>query len=573
MRLRKTFGKSRGALAAVLLAVPLVVLSAPGTAGATVTTCAPAGNVGVGEFPAVTASVNSALKVACTFVNGSGVTETIHDFAAAATGGSARWHNGSARTVTDAHTTIGSPVIWSNTAMFQFCQPISAACGWNDVNHVVTGPGIPAGAFILAAAPLPGGCVAPCTAVTLSYPSTLNSAGLAKVIINNAPSRELFHFVMAAVGSKNFSDAGAATDESTGNFRGAPFDPPGTVNSDIGLTVTGPGVPLGATIATVTSRTTGTLSAFPVAVMPPAACTKTALTNKCNITSIGGGNHASTTRQVQDATTQTVGSTVTSVNAHFVASDAGTAISGNGIPAGSYIKSVTSATVAVTTKPVTINEPAEQVVIGSVNSTAPLQTGPGLGEVVGKLDAEITLNPALVGTPPSCVSNQPEGFEIQATWNNPGSYNQAPSVFGATPPTTGNTIGQILFGNGTSPFAAYIVQVATDTFHAFPHYDFVETFAPIGLADCKTGALFDAVAEAISINGGTSAQAQTPTGFGSPGTGPVRSLDPLTTINVNSATTAKVETPNGTPIAGANPATCTVTQQTPNNPGFNCGLG
>ncbi len=571
MRPRKTFGKSRGALAAVLLAVPLVVLSAPGTAGATVTTCAPAGNVGVGEFPAVTASVNSALKVACTFVNGSGVTETIHDFAAAATGGSARWHNGSARTVTDAHTTIGSAVIWSNTALFQFCSPINAGCGWNDVNHVVTGPGIPAGAFILAAAPLPAGCVAPCTAVTLSYPSTATSA-VAKVIINNAPSRELFHLVLTA-GSKNFTDAGLATDESTGNFRGAPFDAGVVVNSDIGLTVTGPGVPLGAKIATVTSRTTGTISLNADTNMPPAACTKVALVNKCNITSIGGGNHAGTTRQVQDAATAIAGSTVTSNNAKFVASDAGTAISGPGIPVGSFIKSVTSAAVVVTTKPITANAAAQQVVIGSVNSTAPLQTGPGLGEVVGKLDAEITLNPALVGTPPSCIANQPEGFEIEATWNNPGSYNQAASVFGGTPPTTGNTIGQILFGNGTSPFAAYIVQVATDTFHAFPHYDFVETFAPIGLADCKTGALFDAVAEAISINGGTSNQAQTPTGFGSPGTGPVRSLDPLTTINVNSATTAKVETPNGTPIVGANPATCTVTQQTPNNPGFNCGLG
>lgn len=569
MRLRKTFGKSRGALAAVLLAVPLVVLSAPGTAGATVTTCAPAGNVGVGEFPAVSASVNSSLKVGCTYVHGSGVTQTIHDFAALAGGGSARWHNGSARTVTDAHTTAASAVIWSNTALFQFCQPISAACGWNDVNHVVTGPGIPTGAFILAAAPLPAGCVAPCTAVTLSYPSTLTSA-VAKVIINNAPSRELFHLVLTAAGT-GFSDAGFATDESTGNFRGAPFDPAGTVNSDVGLTVTGPGVPPGATIATVTSRTTGTLSVAADTTMPPAACTKTALTNKCNITSIGGGNHAGTTRQVQDATTAIAGSTVTSTNAKFVQSDAGTAISGPGIPAGSFIKSVTSATVVVTTKPITANAAAQQVVVGAANSTAPLQTAPGLGEVVGKLDAEITLNPALVGTPPSCSQNQPEGFSINATWNNPGSYNMAGSVFGATPPTTGNTIGQILFGNGTSPFAAYIVQVASDSSHAFPHYDFAETFAPIGLADCKTGALFDAVALAISINGGTSSQALNPTGFGSPGTGPIRGLDPIT--GASSATTAKVETPNATFIAGANPATCTVTKQTPNNPGFACGLG
>lgn len=563
MRLRKTFGKSRGALAAVLLAVPLVIFSAPGTAGATTTTCAPTGNVGVGEFPAVAGSVNSALKVACTFVNGSGVTETIHDFAGAASaGGSARWMNGSARTTSDFHITTGSPVIWSNTAMFQFCATITATCGWNDVNHVVTGPGIPTGAFILAAAPLPTGCTVPCTAVTLSYPATASNTGTAKVIINNAPSRTLFHFVLTA-GSPNFSDAGAPTDESTGNFRTT-----GLTNSDVGLTVTGPGVPIGAKIATVTSATAGTLTLNADTNEPVTGCTKTAIATKCNITQIGSGNHAGTTRQVQDAGTNITGSTVTSNNAAFVASDAGTGISGPGIPVGSFIKAVTNATTVTTTKPITATAAAQKVVIGSTNSTAPLN-----GEQVAKLDAEIALQPAFVGTPPSCSAQQPVGFSINATILLPGFFDTASSTFGSTPPTTGAEIAQIKFGNSTSPFVAFIVQVKTDAAHAFGHYDFVETFAPIGLADCKTGTAFNAVAEAISVNGTTLSQANLPTGFGSPGTGGIRGLDALVGATTSSATTANVETPNGTPIAGASPATCTVTKQAPNNPGFACGLG
>lgn len=564
MRLGKMFGKSRGGLAAVLLAVPLVVLGAPGVASAVpITTCAPTGNVGVGEFPAVAAAVNSSLKVACTFVNGSGVTETIHDFAGAASaGGSARWMSGSARTTSDFHTTTGSPVIWSNTAMFQFCATISATCGWNDVNHVVTGPGIPTGAFIKATAAQPAGCTGACTAVTLSYNATLTNGGTAKMIINNAPSRTLFHFVLTA-GSVNFSDAGFATDESSGNFRGA-----GLTNSDIGLTVTGPGVRVGSKIQTITSATTGTLSLTADTTEPAAGCTKTSLANKCNITEIGSGSKAGTTRQVQDAGINVTGNTVTSNNAAFVASDAGTGISGPGIPVGSFIKAVTNATTVTVTKTITATSAAQKVVIGSTNSTAPLN-----GEQVAKLDAEITLNPALVGTPPSCIAQQPEGFSINATILLPGSFDTAGSTFGSVPPTTGAEIAQVKFGNGTAPFAAFIVQVKTDSTHLFPHYDFVETFAPIGLADCKTGTAFNAVAEAITVNGTTNSQANLATGFGSPGTGGIRGLEALVGATTSSATTAKVETPNGTFIAGANPATCNVTKQSPNNPGFTCGLG
>jgi hypothetical protein len=556
------FGKSRGGLAVVLLAVPLVVLGAPGVAGATVTTCAPTGNVGVGEFPAAAGSVNSSLKVACTFVNGSGATETIHDFAGAASaGGSARWMNGSARTTSDFHITSGSAVIWSNTAMFQFCATITASCGWNDVNHVVTGPGIPTGAFIKATA-TQAGCTTPCTAATLSYNATATNAGTAKVIINNAPSRTLFHFVLTA-GSPNFSDAGAPTDESTGNFRTT-----GLTNSDVGLTVTGPGVPVGAKIATVTGATTGTLSLAADTTEPPAGCTKTALATKCNITEIGSGNHAGTTRQVQDAGTNITGSTVTSNTAAFVASDAGIGISGPGIPVGSFIKAVTNATTVTTTKPITATATAQKVVIGSTNSTAPLNN-----EQVAKLDAEIALAPNFVGTPASCIAQQPVGFSINATILLPGSFDTAAGTFGSTPPTTGAEIAQIKFGNGTSPFVAFIVQVKTDAAHLFPHYDFVETFAPIGLADCKNGTAFDAVAEAITVNGTTISQQNATQGFGSPGTGGIRGLDALVGATTSSATTAKVETPTGTPIAGANPATCTVTKQAPNNPSFTCGLG
>jgi hypothetical protein len=265
--------------------------------------------------------------------------------------------------------------------------------------------------------------------------------------------------------------------------------------------VTGCGIPTGTYIASVTNATTAVLS-------------KTATLTRPFAVSDGATTHLSTT--------------VTSATAGFsTACDADKSISGAGIPAGAYIKTVTNATTVTisaaataTATGVSLTEsPGATAVIGLPTATAPVN-----GDAVSTIGTTLTLNPALVKGAAPCAAGQPSGETIEGGWYNPGGYlANTLAVAPADLPT--NTIGEILYPTSVVSFAGYVVNEAASTpgeLDTAAHTDVILPFVPTGLALCATPAL--GIGSSFAFNGSTLTQQRVAAGVGTPGTADVRGI-------------------------------------------------
>jgi len=460
---RLSFGSVVSAVALATAAV-VPILAAP--AGAT-TACPE-----IGEYPAIQAA-QSNLRVACNFDNPSGLSSnfTIHDFQ------NAVWHNGAARLVTTtAATAVGGTVVTAAAGHF------SAA----DVDHVISGTGIPSRAFIAAVT---------ATTATLNIPvcgpvsATCTIAGPVPVgaVLNIENSR-------ARTVKDGVTTAGGTTITSaTAKFAAG----------DVGKSISGSTIPDGKVIATVPNATTVTIASG-VGVTAGTA----------QVLTIGGTIENTTTRQVGDATS--TATTITSAAAKFSATDdVGLAVSGAGITGVKYIASVSGnvATLAGAGT-VTANAVAHVVVIGNPTATAPKD-----GDAVAQLASILDLSPTLVAGSNACSLNKPEGFTIQGAWHNPGTF--AAATFPA-----GALIAQIQFNTAVIAFYGYVAQTPAGVVgdpQATAHYDVLFPSLPTALAKCPPP---NAVPVGLSLGlmATTASQSGVKTGVGKPNTAAVRVL-------------------------------------------------
>ena len=285
-----------GAVTALLVPAISLGLPAGSASGAVSNACS------FGQFPNAPGG-DSGLSVSCTFASSPGSAETIEDFP------QAQWHDGAAWVVTGAVTTSGSATVTASTGHFKAST---------DINDTISGPGIPADSFIVG--------VASPTSITLNNKATLSESA-DKLTINNSTTRAVANGVTTK-SSKTITSA-------TANF----------VAADVGGVVTGTYLPNYDTIASVTNPTTAVLTAVATA------------TGTLETLTIDANRQSSTTREVGDAKITSGSTALSSASANFQASDAQLAVTGCGIPAGTYIASVTGPSAAVLSQAATVTRP------------------------------------------------------------------------------------------------------------------------------------------------------------------------------------------------------------------------
>jgi hypothetical protein len=443
------------------------------------------------EFPAKLVSY-SGLKVACTS-DGTGTATsglTIHDF------NDAVWHVGSARTITAA-TTLNSPTISSTTG---FLSNVAGPAG--DIHRSITGPGIPAGTWIVSVSG---------TNATLSANATATAATASLAIEDNT--------------ARTLKDGHITSGSTTVTSATAGFNA-----ADANQIISGNGLKPGTKIANV--NVNGTT----ITIAPAADLTST--TAQLSI----GDTAISAPRQINDGHTTSGTANVTSATAKFLAADAGTGISGPGIPAGTYIKTVSSSTAIILTKNTTATATTAKLVIGSPTISAPKN-----GDHVSQLAGELNLSPTFLPTVDACAEGTPEGFVIAGDWFNPGS-------FVGTVAYPANTVAEIVYKTSTISFPAYVSAVASDSAIASPHFDVTLPSLPVGIAACANSPS----ATTFTFNASASSQ-ETVAGLPI-----VRAIPDIVGAGPVTAT--------GKVVSGTTTytTTCSIGRQI-NNPGFTCG--
>ena len=350
-----------------------------------------------------------------------------------------------------------------------------------DVGGIVTGTNIPAYDTIASV-------TSPNTAVLTTKATATGTAQTLTIDANHQVST-----------TREVTDAQVTSGSTTLTSASANFQA-----SDVQLPVTGCGIPTGTYIASVTDASDVVLS-----------------------------NAATLTRPfaVSDGATTTSSPTVTSATAGFsTACDADKAISGAGIPAGAYIKTVTNATTVTisanataTATGVSLTEsPGVTAVIG-----APSPTAPANDDAVSTIGSTLTLNPTLVKGAAPCAAGEPSGETIEGGWYNPGSY-LANTLALAPADLPTDTVGEILYPTSVVSFAGYVVNEGASTpgeLDTAAHTDIILPFVPTGLALCATPAL--GIGSSFSFNGSTITQQKVATGVGTPGTADVRGIENL----------------------------------------------
>ena len=474
-------GRRFGALPFAAVLVTAVLVQASGPAGATTNSCA------MSEFPAKLESY-SGLKVACTS-DGLGTPTsglTIHDF------NNSVWHVGSARTITAA-TTLNSPTITSTNG---FLSNVAGPAG--DIHRSITGPGIPSGTWIVSVS---------ANNATLSANATATAAAASLAIEDNT--------------ARTFKDGHITSGSTTVTSATAGF-----TAADANQIISGNGLKPGTKIASV--NVNGTT----ITVAPAADLTSTAAQLSIGDTAI------TAVRQISDGHTTTGTANVTSATARFAAADTGTGISGPGIPAGTYIKTVSSLTAVILTKNTTATATAAKLVIGTPTISAPTN-----GDHVSQLAGELNLSPSFLPAVDACTEGTPEGFVIAGDWFNPGS-------FVGTVPYPANTVAEILYKTSTISFPAYVSVVATPSVH----FDITLPSLPVGIAACA----HSPSATTFTFNAIASSQET------APGLPIVRAIPDIVGAGPVTAT--------GQVVSGATTytTTCSIGRQI-NNPGFTCG--
>ena len=453
----------------------------------------------IGQFPNNQAA-QSGLRFSCLFGNGGSAATnevsgafTFHDFQ------NAEYHQGGARTVK------------VTTAAVAGSGAIAATAGHfvaGDLNHPVSGVGIPARAFIKAI-----------TATTF----TLNVPHLAIPLntilkVENSDARTVDNIVTVA--------ASTTVTSATANFK----------TSDIGKLILASTLANGSTITAVATPAGGTSATVSLPALAstgagyPAGCTNAPPLPTCYppVATIGHTQAQSTTRSVADATNTTT--TITSAAAVWRVGDVGLKVTGLGIPATAYIASFAGNVATIAGGPMTANVTAKTIVIGEPGATAPVD-----GSAVVQMMSQFDLNPAFAGGTGNCVSGIPESFVQQGTWRNPGSYVTA-GVLGGQP-AAGQSIAQIVFSSSVVSVGAYIQVMPAGTVgdpQAGVHYDIVFPFLAASYAMCPPP---NAVKMALSVQimPATSSQGLVAAGIGRPYSPQVRSLLP-NSVGIKTAT-------------------------------------
>lgn len=536
-----------GVTVAAALATPLL---GPATPAAAI----PAGNgcnfasgitsAVIGWFPAAPASM-SRLKVACTFNNNTGTSQvsaswSIHD------GDVIQYHNGAARTVTTSGVTAsGATTIQLDTASNGI---VGLPVAPTQMNRVISGTGL--GVRTVATNMTAGGLL------TLNRPTTASIPAGTSLSIENANARSVDDATGTAPDLLNSVQA---------NFTAA----------DVGLSVSGTGIPGNTTILAIISPSQAQLSA--------------AFTLTNPTVSIGGSLLTSTARQITGATT-TSAVRINSAAAGWTASDVGLKVTGTcnqltastaddtTIPANTYITAVASGANADTTGGLTTGWSGCTLVVGAPNANAPAN-----GDVAADQGTMLNLNPSLVAGSDDCANDQPEGFGIVARWYNPGSFQGTGATNAQPGPTTASpttpptkAIGQLFFDTSAADYSAFVIErkalTAGDPNGAV-HYDIVFPFAPTTLALCPSSATSPGLGISLSVHAATTGQLTLASGTGRPGTGQIRSVKPSTTGGYTTQVIVKSDSAvTFSPAANFN-RLCIYPAGTPNPINFQCGAG
>ena len=498
-----------------LLAVSLIgaVVSLGSPAAAVVANSCTVGQFG--NLPDAT----SQLKVACTLTTATALAASpakTEDFS------EAQWHWGAARTTAPDGTMLSGATTTISSASAHFTLA--------DVNHGISGPGIPVRAFIKS--------------VSNGTTANINLAGgpatNAVWLIENSDARSVVDGICTT--------ATTTITSISANFTAA----------DVGKSIEGPCFPHGTTIVARQNAATATVS----------VATKVGSTN--SLFTIGEEQPSSTTREVEDGATKVGQPKVTSSSANFQTSDIGLPITGSCIPVGAYITAVTTLTATINVA-AGCTATAIVVTIGLPNRDSPVS-----GEVMAQIGVEQDLNPTLslanpdlnegMGDDP-CTANTPEGLTLQGQWYNPGEFLGA-GTLGSYPNAalTSPAVAQVAFKTAAVTFAAYVLQVkaakAGETQSA-AHYDVVVPSLLMSVAMCPASAGSKGAAWTFQYNGNTESQQALAAGLGTPGTQTVRELKDFvsgvarkvttayTHFNFNASSTC-IETYPGTPDFSCN---------------------
>jgi hypothetical protein len=482
----------------------------------------------------------SALKVACRFNNQTGASQvspsfTIHD------ANVAQYHNGASRTVTVSAASSGATSLTASPSI------TGTGLGtW--VNRVITGPGL-----------------APRTFVTSIAGDTLNLSRPTAAAISGGTS----YRVENAAGARSVDDATSSSPDllnsSQANFTAG----------DVGLSVTGTGIPANTTILAVNTPTQAQLSSSFTLTGPTV--------------SIGGTLLSTSTRQVTGASiTSTV--RINSTIAAWASSDVGLEVSGvcdqvtdttsddYTIPAGTYILTTPSGANADTTGGLTAGQTGCNLTVGDPNGNAPAD-----GEVAAQKGLQLDLSPSLVPGSNACADDQPEGIALTGTWRNPGSFagsgvtNRQPGPTESDPGGAATkAVGQILFDTSVADYSAFIVERRALTPGdpiGVVHYDVVFPFVPTGLALCPTTSTSPALGMSLTILSATGGQAALPTGTGRPGTGQLRSILPSASGGYTSTAYVRSDSAVLFSPSSAFQRVCAYPTGLPNPINFQCGPG
>src|SRR4029077_10540248 len=121
----------------------------------------------------------------------------------------------------------------------------------------------------------------------------------------------------------------------------------------------------------------------------------------------------------------------------FASWDKDLPVTGAGIPAGDYIKTVTNATTVVLNAAATATSTTASLSIGMPSATAPAN-----GDVGMNLGTELDLKPSLVAGYDPCGAGTPEGVTITGAWQNPNAYATGGFPSAASPALSKPTIGE-----------------------------------------------------------------------------------------------------------------------------------
>jgi hypothetical protein len=470
-----------------------------------------------GMFPTAPGGQSGA-RFSCNFTAGNTrAVQLYHDFPTAI------WHNGAAKTVS-ASTTNGSKTITAANGRFSNLA---------DVNRTVSGPGIQPYTFITS--------VTNATTAVLSRNVLATGTGVS-VKVENSNARSV-------------NDGQTTTTNLANQNRNQVISAMANFNAnDVGKSISGTNIPVGATITAVVNAFKVTMSADATATQVGGA-----------VITIGASQIVTSTREINDGVvansataTSTQKKTITSASAKFGPSDIGLPVTGTCIPAGSWIVSTNAFLGQIvlnqeTTGCVTPFS-ARRIVIGD-----PTVTAPANGNGMATLSSALILNPTLVVGTPACSTNTVYGTSLSGSWYNPGSYLTAVRPAAAT-------IGQIAFRTAVVNFAGYVIQVNANTAgdpQTAAHFDISFPSLPTGLAACpNTG-----TSSSVSFSGSTDSSSNVATGVGRPST-PLRGLGRPASAEVTSKAyyTAGV---NGNSPAQQFEGTCAVKQVA--TFGFPCG--